>query len=183
MASYAAPWEPALHGTTRAAIILLAGGSVVLVPLAALRSGPGLTLWVLAIAVPALAGSFWLARARAPLGFTVDHFAVRVERPLGPVVIPLSTVRAVSLLPGPFPQPHAWRGTLGVYGYTGACRTPALGAFRLYATRREGLVLVDTTTGRFVLSPEPPEDFVDEVQSRLAGAQREEAPSPAARPT
>src|SRR5512133_913460 len=51
----------------------------------------------------------------------------------------------------------------------------------LYATRRTGLVVVDTATDRFVLSPEPPERFLDVLFSRAPSASRapSDAPLPA----
>jgi len=73
-------------------------------------------------------------------------------------------VRAVHLLP-----PSAARGLLrvagsgGLFGYFGRYWSRDLGGFRLMATRRTGLVLVETSGGRVVLSPGEPAAFREAV--------------------
>jgi hypothetical protein len=111
--------------------------------------------------------------ALAPRGFAIEASQLVVERPLLPVRIPLASVRAVELFP-----PGATRGALriagtsGLFGNYGRFWSRSLGFFRLYATRREGLVRVETEGAVFVLSPDPPERFVEALLGRAPRAQR-----------
>jgi len=118
--------------------------------------------------------------ALSPRGFAVGPDCVLVERLLLPVRLPLASIRAVALLP-PEATRRALRvaGASGLFGHFGYFRSPALGAYRLYATRSARLVGLDTDAGRFVLSPEPPGAFVEAVRRRAPRAAATLASSPA----
>jgi hypothetical protein len=148
------------------AVVAGAIAGVVAIARAAWRTEHGALLAVAAIASLALGAGIGLAWALAPSGFAIEGGAVRVLRPLRPVAIPLGAIRSVGLLP-----PRSLRGALrlggsgGLFGYYGRFWTRALGSFRLHATRAEGLVRLDTDRERFVLSPDPPERFVEELRT------------------
>jgi hypothetical protein len=178
---YRAPWARGLRGTTWAVVVLLAFVAAAVVAFAAGTGGPAAAAWTAAIVFPALAGTLLLVRALAPRGFIVDAEAVRVQRTLGDVIIPFSRLRAVARFPGPLATPALLLGSAGVFGYHGSFWSRSLGAFFLYATRRTDLVLLDTDGERFLLSPEPAGQFVEEVLSRSPGARREAGAAPAAR--
>ncbi len=137
---------------------------------------PGAILVVLAFA--------W---ALAPRGFTVAGSQLVVDRRLLPVEIRLGDVRSVALLPdGALRGTFRVAGTSGFCGFYGRFWGRSLGSFRLYATRTRGLVCLDTTRGRFVLSPEPPEKFVEAILARApraTAAAPVEVPPTAARRT
>jgi hypothetical protein len=114
-------------------------------------------------------GLFAALHGFAPIAASVEGDAIRVERRwAGPVVIPLRTVRSAALLP-PQRGKRWWRtaGTdLGDVRY-GRFASRELGDFQLYAWRRDQYVLVETDGGRLVLTPDDPEQFVEEVRRGL----------------
>jgi len=123
--------------------------------------------------VPVLLGTLVaVVWALAPRAFVLGPRELRVERNLGPPVrVPLAEIRTAGLLP-----PGALRGALkvagtaGLFGHYGRFRSRALGGFRLYATRREGLVAVRTAADTFVLSPEPAGGFAEALLAAAPGA-------------
>lgn len=166
MSRFACPWDRSLKASTCAgiALLLLVGATAALLPW--IREGDRRAVPLL-LAVPGLLlaalAATWLL---APRAVTVSPGGVRVERPLLPVVIPITAIRAVQVLP-----PDALRGALrtfgasGLFGHFGHFWSHQLGAFRMYATSTHRLVLLDTDRGRLVLSPDPAEGFADAVRA------------------
>jgi len=165
------PWDRSLRISTFLAAAVALGACA----LALWWAGPiresGLPAWpalLPALAVPAVLALSW---ALAPRRFSLTAGQLLVERPLLSIRIPLGEIRAVAALPDGALRgcTRVW-GTSGFCGYYGRFWGRALGSFRLYATRTKGLVLVGTTRGRFVLSPEPPGRFVEAVLARAPRA-------------
>lgn len=175
MRTFAARWDRGLKVSTVIVVLLLAATGIGVPLHAAASSGRGdLELLGLVATLPALA-TLGLTAALAPRGYAIEGSALRIARPLAPVAIPLREITFVGLLP-----PEALRGALrllatsGLFGHFGRFRSGALGDFRLYATRRDGLVRVDTARGRFVLSPEHPERFLEAVAAVAPAARRQD---------
>ncbi len=171
---YAAPWDKSLRLSTGALLLVLAFAAGVVLTLASVAGGPVVeALGAFAIAVLAAIGlASW---ALAPTGYAVEAGTLRVERRLRPLAIPLEGVTAVGRL-AELRTTGAARmgGSAGLFGHYGQFWNRGLGAFRLYATRTHDLVLLDTPGGRFVVSPEPPERFVEEVLAAAPSAARAE---------
>jgi hypothetical protein len=132
---------------------------------------------VLLVLFGALLGTLWAA---APRGFALGDGWILVERRgRAPLRIRLADVRAVAPI-ARLRAPVRLAGSGGLFGYWGTFWSRELGRFRLYATRRDRLVRVDTARETFVLSPEPPDAFLAELRGRAphAGA----APPVARRP-
>ena len=165
MARYRTPWSRGLRVSTWLFALVLVGVLGVAAFVSAQAAAP-LAVLPVAIGVAAIV----LAWALAPRGFEIGGAALRVDRALLPVQIPLSSIRAAALLPGGLRGAVRLGGTSGAFGYYGRFWSRALGSFRLYATRTDGLVLVDTERERFVLSPEPPERFLEELLARAPRA-------------
>jgi hypothetical protein len=168
MPRFAAPWDRTLRVTTFAVVLLLAAAAVAFAFVAVRAAVPiEIVAGTAALVAVLLAATFSLA----PRSFAVEGGQVRIERPLRPIAIPVRRIRSAGLLP-----PGALRGALrlggsgGLFGYYGRFWSRTLGAFRLYATRREGLVRIDTPDERFVLSPDAPERFLEEVLARAPEA-------------
>ena len=171
MRRFAAPWDRPLLTSTIALLAVIAftgiGGTS-----GALQAG----LRGIALAVGTFsAGIAIVAWALAPRGYGVGEGRLRVLRNGWPAVsVPLADVRGVMVL-----DSDALRGSLkllgmgGLFGYYGLFRSPALGSYRLYATRGTGLVLVRTERRVIVLTPEPAEDFVEALLAASPGARRE----------
>jgi hypothetical protein len=168
MPRFSAPWDRTLRVTTVVVVILLAAvvGTIAVATVSA-GAPPALVAGVAAL-VAAILGATW---SLAPRGFAVEAGQVRIERPLRAIAIPVRSIRSAGLLPkGALRGALRLGGSGGLFGYYGRFWSRSLGAFRLYATRRDGLVRIDTPEERFVLSPEAPERFLEEVLARAPDA-------------
>jgi hypothetical protein len=175
---FPAPWDRTLRVATAAVVAAAAVGAVVLLRLAAGTDTPFASAMGIALAC-ALAATLGLSFALAPRGYAIEAGRLRVERPLRAVDVPLASIRAAGALPdGALRGSVRLAGSAGLFGYFGRFWSRRLGAYRLYATRRTGLVVVDTAAERFVLSPEPPERFLDVLCSRAPSAARAAAGAP-----
>lgn len=178
---FAAPWERTLRITTAAVVLVFTAMSVFLVRLATATETTGASAMA-ALVIAAIAATLGLSWALGPKGYSILGGRLRVERPLWPVEVRLFDIRAASPL-----SEDAFRGSFrvagsgGLFGYYGRFWNRRLGAFRVYATRRSGLVLVDTARDRFVLSPEPVDRFLDALLAGAPAASRAVPEAPFAR--
>jgi hypothetical protein len=157
-------------------------GAVILLRLAARTESP-LASPVGILLAALLAATLLATFALAPSGYAIAAGHLRIERPLRAIDVPLASIRAAAALPDGLAGSVRVAGSAGLFGYYGRFWSRRLGAFRLYATRRTGLVVVDTAAERFVLSPEPQERFLEAVLARAPSAAHTVAGTPlAARP-
>jgi hypothetical protein len=163
MERFQAPWDPALKVSTGFFLLLMIGISGGLVAFdVRLSPDPHAVRWALLVGPLVLAGVIPVAWALSPRGYTIEGGELTVNRALFPVRIPLADIRGAWLVG------RAQAGALvrvagsgGLFGHFGRYYSRGLGAFRLYATRRDRLVVVDTEAGRFVLTPATPERFLE----------------------
>jgi hypothetical protein len=171
MERFDAPWDAGLRVSTWVLVAVMGGIAVLLAGLGLATShgdaSLGWPLFIAPVVLPVVLLSTW---ALAPSGFAIERGELVVERPLFPVRIPLGDVRAVTRLPSSPRLGVRVAGTSGLFGHYGRFWSPSLGAYRLYATRRDGLVAVETARDRFVLSPEPVEPFVRALLARAPHA-------------
>lgn len=178
---FAAPTDRTVRLVTGLSILLLLGVTAAVGVAASCALGPveSAVAWTVALLSLAILAVCW---GLAPRGFSLEGSSLRVERPLRPVTIPLSEVREAGLLPD-----GATRGALriggsgGLFGFYGWFWNRSLGGFRMYASRAKELVRVDTVAGRFVLSPEPRDRFLEALLGRAPRAARAEASDPLVR--
>jgi hypothetical protein len=167
---FRAPWDRTLRVTTAVVACAAAIGAVFLLRLAATTEVPLATTAGVVLA-GAIGATLVVAWALAPAGYAIEAGRLRIDRPLRAIEIPLASIRAAAALPdGAFSGSARIAGSGGLFGYYGRFWNRRLGAFRLYATRRTGLVAVDTDGDRFVLSPEPPARFLEVLRSRAPSA-------------
>jgi hypothetical protein len=135
--------------------------------------GPGVEIarWASLLAPLTALGSWMLA----PRGLEIGGGELRLlRRAWRAAAYRLSSVEEVALLP-----PGAMRGAVrtlgngGLFGYYGWFFKSGRGAFRLFATRSDGLVEVVAGGRRLVLSPDEPGRFVEDL---LATAPRAAMP-------
>jgi hypothetical protein len=165
MVRFEAPWDAGLTAITVSAlaftVVVIGTISVI-----AIRAGNPAVLGVVALStIPCLVGvglCYWWA----PRAFSVDDTAVRIERPAGSVVLPLASIQRIETLEDHRTLRRVF-GSGGLFGYYGTYREAALGDVKLYATRRAGRVILATSTGPVVLTPDVPDSFVSEVRRRL----------------
>ncbi len=177
MTRFASPWDRSLRVTTAVFSAILLAVPAAVVWLGRGAGAPALAA-VAAVSLLVLAATW----ALAPRAFSLEGGLLRVERPLLAPEIPLAEVRAASLLPeGALRCALRLGGTSGLFGHTGAFWSRRLGRFRMYATRRSRLVLVETARTRYVLSPEPPGAFLEALLARAPRASAEPLPGAGAR--
>jgi len=171
MSRFGCTWDRGLRISTWIAAAILVGVPASLVVF--LRDASGEIPLPVGLAVLAAVVILPGAWALAPSGFAIVGRVLRVERPLFPVEIGLDEIRAVAVLPADALK-GAMRvaGTSGLFGHYGRFWSRRLGAFRMYATRCKGLVLVDTVKGRYLLSPDEPERFAETLAQRAPRAAR-----------
>lgn len=168
---FAAPWDTGLTIASALVTLLLVAVTVAAMRVAVGR-GPRAARMLLAfvVAAPALL-TMIVAFTIAPRRYVIDTSGVRVERVAGPISIPIAAIVSVR----PLEKSQSARairllGVGGLFGYVGTFSNSALGNFRMYATRTNGRVAVETTDGVFVITPAHPADFVAELRRRLRTA-------------
>jgi hypothetical protein len=171
MRRFASPWDRQLLTSTIALLAVIAFTGIAGTAGALQADLRGIALAVAAFSAGVAVGAW----AFAPRGFAIGDGRLRFLRNGWPSLeIPLEEIRTIALL-----EPDALRGSLkllgmgGLFGYYGFFRGPALGSFRLHATRSRGLVLVRTETRTHVLTPEPPDDFAEALLEAAPRARRE----------
>ena len=176
---FEARWDGKLRASTIAVTAVLAIVAAVLLVLGWRDRDP---------AAEAIAGLFSLlllavvalSRAYATVGYAIEGAEVKVLRHVRPLSIPLARVRAA----GPY---RTFLGAIrlggagGLFGWSGRHWSRALGQFQVQATRTRDLVQLDTPEGRWILSPDPPDRFLQEVLSRAPAAELVPAEGPHAR--
>lgn len=101
-------------------------------------------------------GSLIIAFLYAPQKYIVQNGALFIVRPINKIEIPLSDIKEARLIS------RAELGTLfriwgsgGFFGYFGVFRSTRIGKIRLYTTRRDNRILINTTDDeRILLSPD-----------------------------
>lgn len=99
-------------------------------------------------------------------GYFVDSNELLIQRLWWRTRIPLSGLRSVAH------DPRALRGSIrlcgngGVFSFTGWFWCKALGRYRMFATAPKRAVVMVFENRRIVVSPDRPEDFVNEVRLR-----------------
>jgi hypothetical protein len=111
-----------------------------------------------AVQIAFFAGILLFTWLYSPQGYSVRDGALVIHRPWRPVTIPLAEIRSVQLLSpedvSPFSGIRVF-GVGGLFGYYGTFFRPNLGGFvRFYLRNRENPILVETTGGRLLLSPD-----------------------------
>src|SRR3569623_1973769 len=126
-----------------------------------------------------------VAFAWSPTGYSIGDGFLSVHRVLGKFRIPLASIREVRLA-----SREDLAGSLriigsgGLFGYYGVFRSPKLGKSTWVVTRHSHAVIVLTSAGNFVLSPDDVDGLI--AWTRPAGSATPDrfapAPAPASRP-
>jgi hypothetical protein len=103
----------------------------------------------------------------APTGFRLAGDGIHVERRAGPKVIPYRVIRAADTAPRS-PAGISVLGSRGVFGRFGRFWNGSLGHYRLFLTNGQDIVWLDTVNGWVGLSPDHPEQFLEQLRARLA---------------
>ena len=177
---FAAPWDGRLRLTTGAICVTFVLAAGVLVWLARTDGDSGATIVAIGGA-GLLGGMVVLSGLHYPIANALEGGTLRILRRLRPREIPLSRVRAAGPVGPVLRGAVRLGGSSGLFGWFGRYWTRSLGQLDAYATRTVGLVQLDTPEGRFILSPEPADAFLDEVLAHAPGAARVPTEGPHAR--
>jgi hypothetical protein len=149
---YAAPWSKSL-------IIISALVSIgcVAIAIVSLRSGsPGRALFPLALIFGAL---LFIVR-----GYTITRDAILVHRLFWTTRLPLSGLQSAEVAPDAMRGGIRLFGNGGLFSITGFFRNKMLGTYRAFVTDPHRTVVLQFAKRAVVLSPSPPESFVEEIR-------------------
>jgi Bacterial PH domain len=103
----------------------------------------------------------------APTGFRLAGDGIHVERRAGPKVIPYRAIRGADGAPRS-PAGISVLGSRGVFGRFGRFWNGSLGHYRLFLTNAHDIVWLDTVNGWVGLSPDRPQQFLEQLRARLS---------------
>jgi hypothetical protein len=103
----------------------------------------------------------------APTGFRLASDGVHVERRAGAKVIPYRAIRSADDLPRSAAGMSVI-GSRGVFGRFGRFWNGSLGHYRLFITNSRDIIWLDTVDGWVGLSPDRPQQFLEQLRARLA---------------
>jgi hypothetical protein len=138
------------------------------------RRVPARIWWAIAGAVALVplvaAGAYGVSWAYAPCAISVGESAITIERRwASPVEIALPEILGFERLDPRTFRPRRIAGVAAPGFSYGRFRSDGLGDFRLHAWNRCGLVLLETRSGRVIVTPDDPERFLEELRGRLGG--------------
>ena len=165
-------WSRLTWLVTAAVIVILAVVTIVILRAAVHVGSRGNLvrgLLILEAAVPV--AIFGIVALFAPLGYEVNPEAVVIRRLLRNVVIPLETIREVRRVEsGEIGFAVRLFASGGFLGWFGLFFSHNLRRFWAYAGNRDDLVLVTQADGtRIVISPHPPDAFLETVRAADGG--------------
>jgi hypothetical protein len=103
----------------------------------------------------------------APTGFRLAPDGIHVERRAGPKVIPYRAIRGADDAPRS-PGGMSIFGSRGVFGRFGRFWNGSLGHHQLFLTNGHDIIWLDTVDGWVGLSPDRPQQFLEQLRARLA---------------
>lgn len=159
---FGAPWAPVVRVVTVVVIALLAG--VTVFGLSVLPASTPRIAAVLVICLP-------LAIVLGTLPFVVRGYVVRQEELLIERLgwanhVPLKQVVSVRADPEAIQGSFRLCGSGGLFGFFGWFRNRQLGVYRAYGTDPKRCVVMKLTNRTIVVTPDDPDRFVAEVDSR-----------------
>jgi len=157
-----APWDVTVKfftWTTIALVLFIYGGVFILGGEEARRN-----LGVHALFL-GLFFSFGACYALGPRSYLVNEKGVRIERTVGSIFIPYAQILSVEVVE----QANLSRavGNGGIFSYYGTYFDGSGTKVKVYATRFERMVQIQTIKQSYYLSPDDPESFVEAVKRHL----------------
>ena len=151
-------------------LILMLFGVLVMSALLAFNTAPrAITVLALILVITVCGAIAAVAYLYTPNGVALTDKVVRIERPIGPLELGYDTIRTVRVS-------NEWFGTSlkrppggnsGFFGIWGSFRSKALGSYTMYGTKARGAVVITTTDGTIVVTPDDRERFAEELKARV----------------
>jgi len=130
----------------------------------------GISALALLLVITVCVGIAAVAYIYTPTAIVLTDDGLRIERPIGVVEIPYAVVRTVESselwLGTSFKRPPG--GNSGFFGIWGAFNSGTLGNYTMYGTKARGAVVITTTDGTIVVTPDERDRFAHELLSRAA---------------
>lgn len=150
-------------------------GALVVSAMLAFNTAPrGITVLALILVIAVCSAIAAVAYLYTPNRIALTEKVMRIERPIGPVELRYDTIRGVRVS-------DEWFGTSlkrppggnsGFFGIWGSFRSRTLGSYTIYGTKARGAVVITTTEGTIVVTPDDRERFAEELRT-LAQAKSE----------
>jgi hypothetical protein len=162
--------------TVATALLLALFGALVVSAMLAFNTAPrGISVLALILVITVCGAIAAVAYLYTPNHVALAETVMRIERPIGPVELHYDTIRAVRVS-------DEWFGTSlkrppggnsGFFGIWGSFRSRALGSYTMYGTKARGAVVITTTDGTIVVTPDDRERFAEDLRTRaLAKSER-----------
>lgn len=102
-----------------------------------------------------------VAACLSPRYYKITREGVVIKRPLFPITILFDDiVRLRSITEEELGTSSRMLGIGGIFGYLGTYRSAEIGKYQRWCTNRENLVLIESHSRKWVISPSAAEDFV-----------------------
>ncbi|PUZ27251.1 PH domain-containing protein [Chitinophaga costaii] len=142
-------------------IILLALGLLGLQTFARFAGAGGwLSLGILVLAI-------FVSWGLHPQYYFVSDRSIIIQRPFRNIRIPLHTVIHVRpIVGGELGVNYRRFGIGGLFGYMGSYKSSRIGRYQMWATNRDSLVVIETEKYKYIVSPDLPLHFTNDINSR-----------------
>ena len=163
---YGASTDWYVWGLTAGLTVMLVGVALLLgvvgwfVPYWSIRIGLCLAI-VLCLSI--LVGTYLYS----PRAYRIENSALVIERPIGDVTIPFTSVRSVAPMDECLAGSWKTLGNSGLFGIYGTFYNKKLGHFRMYAQRTSRAVILHTDRESIIVTPDDGERFIRELTDRL----------------
>lgn len=159
MNTFRAPWSKSLIVASTFATLVCLGVSYGMWTLPMDRSLPSLRFWLgmLPLAIILVCALFTVR------GYSIENNDLAVDRLFWKTRIPLRELMSVKFDPEATRRSIRTFGNGGFFSFTGYFRNKELGSYRAFMTDRRRAVVLRFPSSIIVISPDPPEDFVNTI--------------------
>jgi hypothetical protein len=159
MSPFRAPWSKSLIVASTFATLVCLGVSYALwtLPLGDSSEPLRFSLGLLPLAIILLCALFTVR------GYSISNDALLIHRLLWKTRISLSGLQSVKFDPEGTHGSIRTFGNGGFFSFTGYFRNKELGSYRAFMTDRRRAVVLRFPASVIVISPDPPEDFVNTI--------------------
>ena len=115
----------------------------------------------------AFLGILVMAYLLRPTGYVLKDKGILIERGWGKISIPYSCIKEVKMATKPLVSSRLFVGNGGLFGYYGFFYDQEGRTVRVYATRTDQMVQVETEKDVFYISPSDPQAFMGALREKL----------------
>lgn len=161
MKHYQAPWSTLLIVVSSVTSVLMVG-----ITLATAFYARGVTAWAAFLPLAILVSTIPFTIR----GYTVTPYAILIHRLFWTTRLPLSGLESAKFEPEAMRRSIRTCGNGGLFSFTGFYYNKALGSYRAFVMDQHQTVVLHYPKRTVVLSPSPPEEFVQDISMLNRGA-------------